>query len=756
VAALADGATRGGRSSAEETAAVTFAAHTAVVDALAEQAVADPGLLVVLDDLQWADQATARLLERVATEIRRLPVLVVGTHRDAAALPGSLSHRATDVVGLGPLSGAESAVVLSGFVDDADRDAVRRAAVLSGGSPLYLRTLARVATGHLRGHAAWDESVGDRPELRHLVAVAMQAAGRDAADPAAALSVLGTEAEPALLAGLVDAGSADAVVESLRPAVPAGLVELPPGGTVRFAHALVRDAVYAALPPARRTALHRKAALLLEPLAVSRDGWAGPVSRHWHRAGAPEQAATWAIRAADAAAAAGAHDEAAAHLTLALDAVEHHGVDVDRAELLLDLASARYLGGRLQPSVDTCVRAAEEGARTRRPDVVCRAAITVQGVSHPEINQTLLDLCRRALAALEDAGQDERLALRARVEAQLSCCLLELEQVDDAGTWSRIALDHAESSGDANAELDAIRARATLEWQPGFDAEMVGLGRRALELADVASRPLARLWAHVWCSDGAVHQADMPAARREVDAIRALADRTGLPLVRWHLLRREASLAGLAGDFDGCRRLSGQAAEIAAGWGDTSVTYTHFAQSTLLAMLRDDPGELTPGWPEMLPAVGTFPPVAKAGLAMALLLAGRRDEAEELYRATLPAVTDARLPLALAAVGFMAELAPALGDVDGCRALRHVIEDRFDTSLIIGTGTVFYSGSTARMLGELALEGGDAEGAVGHFENGLRIDERIGARPYVARGRVGLARAYAAVGRSVRASEPAR
>ncbi len=758
VAALADGAAQRGRSSAEESAAVTFAADTVAVDALAERATADPGLLVVLDDLQWADQATVRLLERVAVEIRRLPLLIVGTHRDAvdSALPGSLSHRATEVVGLGPLSGTESAVVLSGFVDDADREALRRAAELSGGSPLYLRTLARVATGQLRGHTAWDDSVGERPELRHLVAVAMEAAGPDAADLAAALSVLGAEADPGLLAGLVGAESAGAVVESLLPAVPAGLVELPPSGTVRFAHALVRDAAYASLSPARRRALHRTAAELLEPLAVSRDGWAGVVAAHWRRAGAPEPAATWAIRAAEAAGAAGAHDEAARHLTSALDAVERHDIDADRAELLLDLARFRYLDGQLQQAAEVCVRAADEGERTGRAEVVCRAAITVQGVGHPEINQTLLDLCRRALAALDVAGQGEQLPLRARVEAQLSCCLLELEQVDDALTWSRTALEHAESSGDANAELDAIRARATLEWQPGNDAEMIALGGRALELADVASRPLARLWAHVWRSDGAVHLADMPAAWREVGAIRALADRTGLPLVRWHLLRREATLAALTGDFDGCRRLSGQAAEIAVGWGDISVHYTHFGQSTVLAMLRGDPGELTPGWQEMLPAVGSFPPVGKAGLAMALWLVGRRDEAEALYRVTLPAVTDPDHPLAMAAFGYMAELAPALGDVDGCRAMRRAIADRYGSTLTHGAGTVFYSGSVARILGELALGSDDAASAVAHFETGLRVDEQIGALPYVARGRFGLARAFAAVGRPARGSDPAR
>ncbi|HEV8275169.1 MAG TPA: ATP-binding protein [Streptosporangiaceae bacterium] len=79
---VVSGAAQREYSSAEDAAAATFAVDTNVVDALAEQSRTGSGLLVVLDDLQWADGATLRLLERVASEARRLPVLVVGMHPD--------------------------------------------------------------------------------------------------------------------------------------------------------------------------------------------------------------------------------------------------------------------------------------------------------------------------------------------------------------------------------------------------------------------------------------------------------------------------------------------------------------------------------------------------------------------------------------------------------------------------------------------------------------------------------------------------
>jgi DNA-binding NarL/FixJ family response regulator len=74
----------------------------------------------------------------------------------------------------------------------------------------------------------------------------------------------------------------------------------------------------------------------------------------------------------------------------------------------------------------------------------------------------------------------------------------------------------------------------------------------------------------------------------------------------------------------------------------------------------------------------------------------------------------------------------------------------------IGAGTVFYGGSVARMIAELDLGCGEYAAAVLHFEEGLRVDSRLRARPYVARGRMGLARAVAALGDLSHAAELAR
>jgi DNA-binding CsgD family transcriptional regulator len=760
VASVVAGAARREYSSAEDTAAATFGADTGVVDALAGQSQSGPGLLVVLDDLQWADGATLRLLERVAPEARRLPMLVVGMHRDPAggSLPGSIAHRAA-VLSLRPLAQNEAAAMLSAAVEEADPAAVRRAAGLSGGSPLYLATLSRVAAEQLRGRASWDDAVGEAPELRHLVAAAMRAVGPEAARAVEALSVLGPEADLDLMGRLLGVGSPSAATELLLPAAPAGLVEsLSPSSTqVRFAHALVRSAAYASLSPQRRAALHRRAAGLLEPLAIGRDERAGAVAQHWDRGGEPGRAVQWAVRAADAARAAGAHGEAVSYLELALGAIDRGtrigGTDADRAELLLTLAREEYLAGRIGKSLDACARAAGEGERTGRAEVVARSAIIVQGIGDPAVNVRLEELCQRALAMLgDDAAPD----LRARVEAQFACALIELDSLKEGARWSQSALARATASGDPNAELDAIRARAMVEWLPGLDADMFKLGGRAIELAGPTGRPLAQLWGHVWRSDSAIHMGDMAAAQSEINAMQALADRTGLPLVQWHVLRRRASVAALTGSFDSFRRLAAQAAAVAADSEDASARATHFGQAVCLALVRGDPADLTPGWTDFLDDLAGFPPVAHAGLAAALMLAGRRDEARVLYQPLIDAIPEMRRGVMAASLIYLVALAPGLGDATGCRAVREVIGTMFGQSPAIGAGTVFYGGAVARMIGELDLGCGEFAEAVPHFEEGLKVDSRLGAQPNVAWGRFGLARALSATGDLPEAVELAR
>ena len=158
IAAVGTGGVQGEVGSAEEAAAATFAADTSVIDALEAQ-VAQIDTLLVLEDLQWADGATFRLLERLAAEIRRLSLLVIATHRDPAhvALQNLLAKAGTEVVRLRPLTSQEAEALFATAVDGIDPQPPARRRTVRG-SPLYLRTLVQVAGEQLRGRAAWADT----------------------------------------------------------------------------------------------------------------------------------------------------------------------------------------------------------------------------------------------------------------------------------------------------------------------------------------------------------------------------------------------------------------------------------------------------------------------------------------------------------------------------------------------------------------------------------------------------------------------
>ena len=263
------------------------------------------------------------------------------------------------------------------------------------------------------------------------------------------------------------------------------------------------------------------------------------------------------------------------------------------------------------------------------------------------------------------------------------------------------------------------------------------------------------LLAHVWRSDAAVRLGDLTSAFHELSEMQALVERTGLPLARWHLLRRTATLSALVGDFARCRRSASEAATIAEGWRDESIPATHLGMMVSLGMLRGDAAELPSGWSSLADVITDLQPVLAAVVAAALTLAGQRDKATAAFQMLIRNV-DTLAGLNLAALPPLTEIAPLLGSPDECRALRAVVSATFGDIPVAGAGTVWYQGSVARMVGELDVCCGDYEAAVAHLEEGFAVDTKLGARPYAVCGRIAMARACRGTGDLARTIELAR
>src|SRR5262245_34924789 len=243
-----------------------------VFDAIAEwlrRAAAREPLLVMLDDLHWADQDSLLLLEHVAREARTARLLVVGTYRE-------MEMRRHE--GLGLLARAGERIALRGF-DDSDVDAfVRASAVVpsaalvhdllqtSDGNPFFLGELLRVMKTTVLGGGAAVAGPRELPhEVRDAVRRHLEPLPAEGRQQLAIAAVLGREFDfgPWRLACELPP---ERLLEHLAAAITAGVVQpvADTPGRYRFAHALIRETLYADLPVSERAALHRRIARALE------------------------------------------------------------------------------------------------------------------------------------------------------------------------------------------------------------------------------------------------------------------------------------------------------------------------------------------------------------------------------------------------------------------------------------------------------------------------------------------------------------
>ena len=382
-------------------------------------------LVVVLDDLQWADLASLRLLGFLA---RRLPVsrvLVVGTWREldqppgerAASLLADLAAAGT-VVPLGALSDDQVARLVAellgaqpgaGVVADVQRR--------TGGNPFFVQQVTRLLAAGAPAGIPFGVGEAIRRRLARLRPACLELL--------CAAAVAGPEVTVSLLAR-VTGDPADTVRDLLAEAAAASVLAEPAGPLqpYRFAHDLFRETILEGLAPTDRTRLHLRVATALE---AERDAGGGvPPARladHFGQAGSEGEDA--AVRYATLAAAEAtrrlAHEEAARLLARALEVLDGApwaGGD-RRTGLLLELAAARRRAGDLPGSREACLRAAELARAAHDVEGLAGAALSLQAVgtrSWPSLVHELVPVLEEAAAA---AGDRDR-PLRARVLAALA------------------------------------------------------------------------------------------------------------------------------------------------------------------------------------------------------------------------------------------------------------------------------------------------------------------------------------------------
>ncbi|MFI6323410.1 LuxR C-terminal-related transcriptional regulator [Nonomuraea sp. NPDC050556] len=641
-------------------------------------------LVVVLDDLHDADEASLALLRQVAAEIAGSRVLVIATHRDTpgltstlAALRGGLAVRS---VALSPFTTEEVALCLGGTARAAS---VRER---TGGLPLLVAAMARDGGPDAPGdlHVLVQRMLGGLPSEVRATAAAAAVLGED-------LGVLAEVRE--LPQGRINA--------HLSELVQAGLLT----EAYRFTHALVRESI------ATDPDLHRRAALALE----RHSGVPARIATHWERAGTdPDATIRWKRAAAAEALRLHAPEEAARLLSQ----IVH-----PPPEVLVELANAEFLAGRVRQSVTRCVEAADAAAG--RPDLVAAAALVVRGAGDPWVLAQAIALCDRALAHADGV-------LRARLLARKA----SLEVDADQSAAAEDALSEAEACDDPSALLDAARARVGALGQPGDVAERLRMADLTIATARRTGQPMAAARAHLWRADAAYQQADLPSVDRELARLAELATETRLPTARWYHLRASAARSALSGRFDQAREESTEARNIATKMGDPLAEVTSDVFAGLVALVRGDPRDLptSPAFPRI--------PVLEAAQALALHLNGARDEAYAKYERLRLQLRHPRPgPRWLGVLQHVTELVEAFDDEEAAEWALPLWTPWMECGGLPGGADSFCGGAAARAVGRMHAVRGHWDEAVAAFRTAAEINLRLDARPWLVHTWLDLAAA---------------
>ncbi|MFF8847562.1 ATP-binding protein [Streptomyces sp. NPDC015127] len=694
-----------------DAAAVRFLELARMGEALAAAAAERP-LVVVLEDLHWADTASLDLLRQLTAEVAESGLLVLGTFREpvpeeAAGPLADLGRYGTATLRLAPFTREE----VARCVGEADAaESYRR----TGGLPLLVTAL-RANAGNL-GTVVSGLLAGLTVEQRDVVRAA---------------AVLGEQLDAAQLAAVLPERGETAVAQALEAAWHAGVLTAAratdAGRTYRFTHDLVRDEVLGRTTPATARALHRAAARALEQAGDTAE--AARIAAHWRRSG-PEPghraaAAHWSRTAADLARERHAYADAARHLADA--AAVFDAADPQRAPALIELARAEYLAGRYDSSLRHCDEASDAARANGQPALLAEVALVLQGVTFPHASEAITRLCRAALAV-----EDLQDAMRARLLAQLATASVELEAPEAAAEHARAALELAEATGDLRAELDAARAVQMTLAHPDDTAERLRLGELTVSRAEQLGDPLAAVLGHQWRVQAGYLLGRLDLVDDAISGIEAVVARFPLPLTRWHLLRVSAARAVQEGRFADARSFDEEATELARASGDQSATALSHVLHQQLAVVRGDAAELSEDmWRDL--DRGRRHPLLLSLRGRALFLAGRLDEARDAYdrlRPLLPVpMTNPPWPAVLL---HLVDLISMAGDAEAAGLVYEQLALFRPYPGAIGTPTAYFSGTVSRELGRLALTAGRPAQAEELLREALVRNRALGARPYVA------------------------
>jgi tetratricopeptide (TPR) repeat protein len=711
-----------------------FSAFDALVCALAQP------VLLIVDDLQWADQGTLLALRTLLRSPRPAQLLVIATSRAAGGGPGDRVRSAladmrrdgaVEDIALGGLAHDDVSALARAWLGD-DADPALAAAVFdrSGGNALFAQELLRDdpdATGADVPESVRD-AIGARctrlgEEARALLAVAATIGGP--------IDLVVLEAASGLDPGVSEVALDELVAARMLAPVASGQPE------VEFPHALVREVVYSDIGPLRRVRLHRNIAHAL--LSRDADGHVESIAYHLMRSGDPAAAVPYLERAADNAMAMAAYEQAARYRAQAVEALDaaHADGDPRRGGLLAAAGEALLHAGDPAAARLRFGQARAIARRARDAPLLARAALGHGGlgVEIMDVDSETVGLLEEALNAIgtSDPGLTSALLARLAVELYYS------PSRDRTDALSAEAVTAASSTGDPRTLAVALNARHVGLWRPDRLADRRVVADEMIAAAQAASDPMLQLQARNWRVVDLFESGDMDEWRAEVARHGALADELRVPAYTWYSTLWAAVDALHGGRLEEAARLRELARAEGAQAGDRNADL--FAEMLFFEELivRGDFARVELPWVEHRIATSATGAAYRAAYAWILAALGRESEARGHLAATVAGGFDS-LPFDanwLSGVAEAGEAALLLADRDAAGHVLTALTPYAGRQTAAGRAVVTH-GCVDRQLGHAAAVLGRHDEAIAHYEAAIRIDAAAGFTPWVDRARNAL------------------
>ena len=730
-----------------------FQLFAAVVGLLAGASEHQP-VVVVLDDLQWADTASLLLLRHLTAASLAMRVFVLGTYRDSelsslhplihalAALRRQSGVSRIDLVGLSDTEVVALLEAMAGYtLDEAGSNLAHAVYLETDGNPFFvsevLRHLSETgaiyqdATGRWTARDSLDQ-IALPDSVREVIGAHVGRLGPDAGRVLAVASVIGRDFDLDLLARSTKT-SEDDLLDILEAAAAAALVHEPAEspGHYNFTHALIQHTISEEMGPNRRARAHRQVAQALEVLCQGRpEARVGELARHWLAATQPvdmTKAIDYCRQAGDAALKALAPADALGYYTQALELLVQLE-EPDPAlgiDLGIGLGSAQRQTGDPQfreTLLETAHRAADLGDTQR---LVISALLNDRGFRVLGFtDEDKIEVLETALARLPGDHPDRALLLASLCKELPGDYPLERRRA-----LSDEALAIARTSGDEATIVRVLNWVSLSLRMPSLLQQSLSRSADAIARAEKIGDPVLLFEAAALRNVIAIQAGDVVAVDRSIEIARSLASRLHQPTLTWAHTVERATRSLVAGDTDGAEQLAIEALKIGTESGQPDAALLFGAQYLEVSWQRGTVADLVPLIEQTIAENPGFPSM-RAALALAHVEGNNADEASRILADASPGPDTPSNGAWLTDQTIWSEVAIELRHTECAERLLERLAPWADQ---FSAGALSVEGPVSHYLGGLATVLGRSDEAQAYFVQSAAMCDRIGAKFCAAR-----------------------